>query len=157
PNPAAFSVADNLPTTLSFVSCAATGGGTCLGTLGNRLVSFPALASGASATATLVGRVGATVANGTVIANTAAISNSSAVDPNTANNSASTSITASQPAPTTLTVAPATGPFGGSALLSATLTKTSDHSPAAGETVNFFVNRASVGSVLTDASGIATL
>ncbi len=157
PDAAAFSVADTLPSALSFVSCTATGGGVCLGTLGNRLVSFPSLASGASATVTLVGRASTTITNGTILTNTAAINNSSAVDPNTANNSASTNVTATQPVPSTLTVAPASGPFGGSALLSATLKKTSDNSPAVGETINFFINRASVGSAITNASGVATL
>ncbi len=157
PDPAMFSISDNLPSTLSFVSCTATGGGVCLGTLGNRLVSFPALAGGGSATVTLVGRASNTITNGAIIANTAAINNSSAVDPDTTNNSASVNVTASQPAPTTLTAAPASGPFGGNALLSATLKKTSDNSPAVGETINFFINRASVGSALTDSSGVATL
>ena len=157
PDPALFSVADNLPSTVGFVSCAATGGGVCVGTLGNRLVSFPALASGASATITLVARAGSTITNGTIITNTAVINNSSAIDPDTTNNSASTNVTASQPAPSTLTAAPATGPFGGSAVLSATLKKTSDNSPAVGETINFFINRNAVGTALTNASGVATL
>jgi 6-phosphogluconolactonase (cycloisomerase 2 family) len=157
PNAATFTLADTLPTTLSFVSCTSTGGGVCLGTLGNRLVNFSSLASGATATVTLVAGVGGTVPNGTIITNTAVINNSSAVDPNPANNSASVNLTATQPAATTLTVAPATGPFGGSAVLSATLKKKSDNSPAVGEAINFFVNRNSVGSALTDASGVATL
>jgi 6-phosphogluconolactonase (cycloisomerase 2 family) len=157
PSAAAFSLADTLPSTLSFVSCTATGGGVCLGTLGNRLVSFPLMASGFSATVTLVARVSSTVTNGTTITNTAGLNNSSAVDPNTANNSASSNITGTQPAATTLTVSPASGPFGGSTLLSATLKKKSDNSPAVGETINFFLNRASVGSALTDANGVATL
>ena len=157
PSAAAFSLADTLPSTLSFVSCTATGGGVCLGTLGNRLVSFPSMASGSSATVTLVARVSSTVTNGTTITNTASLNNSSAVDPNTANNSASSNITGTQPAATTLTVSPASGSFGGSAVLSATLRKKSDNSPAVGETINFFLNRASVGSALTDANGVATL
>jgi hypothetical protein len=157
PAASAFSLADTMPSTVSFVSCAATNGGVCLGTLNNRLVSFPSLASGATATVTLVGRVSSTVTNGAIITNTASINNSSAVDPNTANNSASFNITATQPAAATITVAPATGAFGGSAVLSATLRKKSDNSPAVGETINFFVNRNSVGSAITDAGGVATL
>ncbi|HEX4605904.1 MAG TPA: MBG domain-containing protein, partial [Candidatus Angelobacter sp.] len=145
---------DNLPSGLSFVSCSATGG-VCLGTLGNRLVNFSSLANGATATVTLVAGVGSTVPSGTGITNSALINNSSAVDPTPVNNGAAFSVAAVQPAASTLTVAPASGIFGGTAILSATLKKKSDGSPAAGETINFFLNRNSVGSALTDSGGVA--
>ena len=157
PSAATVTISDNLPSTLNFVSCTATGGGVCVGTINARNVTFPSLASGASATATIVAHVVTTIANNTVITNVAKISNSSAVDPNLANNSASASVTALQAVATTLTVPTATGPYGGNALFSATLRKQSDSSPIAGEKVNFFLNRFGVGSAITDANGLATL
>jgi uncharacterized repeat protein (TIGR01451 family) len=157
PSGAAFTLADTLPSTLGFVSCASTGGGVCGGTLNNRLVSFTSLANGASATVTLVGRVSGTVVDGTLITNTAAINNSSAVDPAPANNSASATITGTQPATAVVTAAPATGAFGGSVVLSATMKKKSDNSPAVGKPISFFINRNAVGSALTDATGTAML
>jgi MBG domain (YGX type)/Bacterial Ig-like domain (group 3)/YDG domain len=60
-------------------------------------------------------------------------------------------------APTTLTVSPANGTYGGSASLSATLTKTSDSSAVSGKTINFTVDGNPVGSGTTDPSGLATV
>ncbi len=157
PDAPAFTISDTLPTTLTFVSCAATGGGICNGSGLARTISFPALANGASATATLVGKVSGTVVNNSSIIDTVNINNSSAVDPNRANNSASITVTALKQFPTTLTVPTATGTFGGNAILTAVLKKTSDNSLIAGETISFFLNRAAVGSAITDATGTATL
>lgn len=56
---------------------------------------------------------------------------------------------------TSLTVAPATGTFGGTVDLSATLT--SSGSPLLGKTISFQLNGTSVGSSVTDATGTATL
>ncbi len=58
---------------------------------------------------------------------------------------------------TTLTVSPASGSYGGTTTLSATLTKTSDSTFVSGKTINFTLNSASVGSATTDGSGVATL
>ena len=57
--------------------------------------------------------------------------------------------------PTTLSVAPATGTFGGTVNLSATLTD--GVSPLAGKTVSFTLNGNGVGSAVTDGSGVASL
>lgn len=57
--------------------------------------------------------------------------------------------------PTSLTVSSATGTYAGTVDLSATLTDGS--SPVSGKTVNFTLNGNSVGSGVTDASGVATL
>ena len=157
PDAPAFTISDTLPTTLTFVSCAATGGGVCNGSGLARTISFPALANGASVTATLVGKVSGTVVNNSSIIDTVNINNSSAVDPNRANNSASVTVTALRQFPTTLTVPTATGTYGGNATLTAVLKKTSDNSLIAGETISFFLNRAAVGSAITDATGTATL
>jgi len=58
---------------------------------------------------------------------------------------------------TTLTVAPATGTYGGTTSLSATLKKKSDSSTVSGKTINFTLNGNSVGSAPTNGSGVATL
>jgi hypothetical protein len=57
--------------------------------------------------------------------------------------------------PTTLNVAPATGTYGGTVNLSATLT--SGGNPVASKSIAFAVNGASAGSALTNANGIATI
>jgi hypothetical protein len=57
--------------------------------------------------------------------------------------------------PTSLTVGSATGTYGGTVNLSATLTD--GPSPLSGKTINFTLNGNSVGSAVTDGSGIANL
>jgi hypothetical protein len=59
-------------------------------------------------------------------------------------------------APTTLTVAPASGTFGGTAALSATLTRSSD-GPIAGKTITFTLNGSPAGTATTNASGVASI
>ena len=73
-------------------------------------------------------------------------------------------VTASAPAAaeTSLNVSAASGTFGGTVDLSATLTLTSDAAPISGQTVSFMLNGAPVCGVApvcptTDASGVATL
>src|SRR3954470_3289149 len=56
--------------------------------------------------------------------------------------------------PTSLAVAPATGTFGGTTTLSATLT--SGGSPVTGKTVSFTLNGSPAGSAVTNGSGIAS-
>lgn len=57
--------------------------------------------------------------------------------------------------PTNITVSPASGTFGGTVNLSATLT--SGGSPVSGTTVDFTLNGNSAGSAVTDGSGVATI
>jgi hypothetical protein len=57
---------------------------------------------------------------------------------------------------TTLAVAPATGNFGGTTTLSATL-KDASNAPVNGATIAFTLKGASVGTATTNASGVATL
>src|SRR6185437_14201284 len=59
------------------------------------------------------------------------------------------------PLPTNLSVAAATGSFGGTVNLSATLT--SGGNPVAGKSVDFTLNGNSVGSAITDSNGVANL
>lgn len=158
PAAAAATIEDVLPTgKLFFVSCSATGGGVCSGSANNRFVSFPLLQSGQSATATIVAQASSSLANNSSLSNTVSISSSSAVDPNAANNSATATVNVVTLTPTTLSVAPANGPFGGSALLSATLKKSLDSTPVAGKSVAFTLNGVAVGSAVTDATGLASL
>ena len=64
---------------------------------------------------------------------------------------------ATGPAPTTLTVAPASGTYLGSTTLSAILVTTSGGAPVVGANVDFTLPGGSAGSAITDASGVATV
>jgi uncharacterized repeat protein (TIGR01451 family) len=152
-DPASATVTDALPAGFTLVSCAASGNGLCIGN--SAAANFYLLQNGESQTVTLVASAGASIPDGTVTTNTAVISNNSAVDPNAANNSASASVTVAQPAATALAVAPASGTYGGSTTLSATLT--TPGGPLAGETVSFTLNGSPAGSAVTDANGLASV
>lgn len=91
-------VTNNLPAQTTFVSCGATGGGSCGGNGNSRTVAFPSLAAGASETLTMMVNVNCPVANGTSITNAATVS-SPTDDPDSDNNAVVTSVTASNPAP----------------------------------------------------------
>ncbi len=97
PDPASsITVTDNLPLSLSFVSCLSTANGVCGGSGNNRTVSFTTLASGASATITIAASLSCSVADGTIIGNTASVT-SPVRDPVSGNNSAAVNFTASNP------------------------------------------------------------
>jgi uncharacterized protein (TIGR03437 family) len=89
-------VTDNLPSSVTFVSCSSTDGGVCGGSGNNRTVTFASLASGASATITLVVTANGPV--GTTISNTATVS-STTPDGNSTNNSATATTTVQAPLP----------------------------------------------------------
>ena len=89
-------LSDNLPSTLTLVSCAATSGGACGGSGNNRTVSFSSLQPGQSATVTLVAAVNCTAADGSSISNAAAV-NSTTADNNPANNVAISQVAVSNP------------------------------------------------------------
>jgi uncharacterized repeat protein (TIGR01451 family) len=93
---------DNLPASTTFISCAATGGGACGGSGNNRTVTFSSLASGATATITMVAKVNCPVANDEMIGNTATV-NSTTPDSNSSNNSTTATVTASNPPPSITT------------------------------------------------------
>ena len=97
PDPASsISVTDNLPSQVTFAMCSSTGGGVCGGLANSRTVSFTSLASGASATITIVATLNCSVANGVVVGNTVSVA-SAVLDPVSANNSSSVNFTASNP------------------------------------------------------------
>jgi hypothetical protein len=80
-----FTITDNLPPSVTFISCSSTGGGVCSGTGNNRTITFTALAVGATVSATIVARVNCSTNNGTAIANTATV-NSTTPDYTPGNN-----------------------------------------------------------------------
>jgi hypothetical protein len=82
-----------MPDSLTFVSCAATGGGTCAGSGNNQTITFPSLANNASATVTILATVSDTLTEGTVINNTVTVE-SPTPDADKGNNSATTASTA---------------------------------------------------------------
>src|SRR5882724_3012800 len=98
-NAASVVVTDNLPDSVTFVSCASTGNGVCGGSANNRTVTFSSLPAGASETITLVAKVNCPASNGAVIANSVTVT-SSTHDPDTSNNSATSTVTISNPPPT---------------------------------------------------------
>lgn len=89
-------VTDNLPSSVSFISCSSTSGGVCGGSGNNRTVAFPSLASGSSAEITLVATANGPV--GTTVTNTAAVS-SATPDSNIGNNSATATTLVQAPLP----------------------------------------------------------
>ncbi|MEK6300258.1 MAG: C25 family cysteine peptidase [Acidobacteriota bacterium] len=89
-------VTDNLPAAVTFFSCNSTAGGVCGGSGNNRTVSFTTLASGASATITIVATLNCSVANGVIVGNTASVT-SAVADPVSGNDSSTVNFTASNP------------------------------------------------------------
>ncbi len=89
---------DALPSSLTFVSCSSTLGGTCGGTGNHRTVSFSTFTGGGTATIQIVATLDCAIANGTTITNTAFVT-STTPDSDPTNNSASASITANNPLP----------------------------------------------------------
>jgi len=83
-------VTDVLPAETTFVSCNTTVAGNCSGSGNNRTVTFVSLASGASATITLVAAVNNSTLDGSVIRNVATVS-SATIDIKSVNNITTTS------------------------------------------------------------------
>ena len=107
-------------------------------------------------TATLNATTKGNLTNGTVVTNTANITNKSTVDPNPGDKTSTATITIGTQTGTTLTVPPATGPYGGNATVTATL-KTSGGTPVPNETVGFNFNQNnSTYNAVTDTNGVAT-
>jgi uncharacterized repeat protein (TIGR01451 family) len=156
--PASATIVDNLPSGESFVSCSATGG-VCSQALPNpHTITFTGLAAGASQTVALVAQTSASLLNGATVNNTATLGNKSIIDTNPANDSASASITISaQPGPTTLAVSPSAGSYGGVAVLTATLQKTSNGALLSGKSVSFTLNGVTIGTAVTNNVGQAIL
>lgn len=85
-------IVDPLPASLGFVSCTASGGGTCVNGAGTVRISYPTLPAGESRSATITAQLAASAPAGTVITNTASITSQTA-DPVLTNNAANASVT----------------------------------------------------------------
>lgn len=97
-------VTDTLPATVTFASCAATGGGMCAGSGNNRTVTFTSLAAGATAVITLTTRPVCATPGSQGFNNTATVS-AVTPDQNPANNSATAAVTINCQAVPALTLA----------------------------------------------------
>jgi len=89
-NAPSVTVSDNLPSSVTFVSCLATGGGVCGGNGNNRTVTFVPLTAGASATITMLTSVNNGVTSPS-ITNTSTVT-STASDPDSSNNTATATV-----------------------------------------------------------------
>jgi uncharacterized repeat protein (TIGR01451 family) len=160
PDATSATVVDNLPSGASLVSCSSTGGGVCNNSpqLNPHTVTFASLANGESETITIVAATSASLLNGSSLSNTVTIGNKSAVDPISANNSATATIAiTAQAGPSTLTVSPVSAPYGGLAILTATLQKASNGGLISGRTITFSLNGATLGTGTTNGAGQAFL
>lgn len=158
PDATSATIADNLPAGTTLVSCSSTGDGICKNSplLNPHTVTYASLASGATETITIIATTSANLLNGASLTSTASIANKSAVDPSSANNSATATISiAAQPGPTTLSVSPATAYYGGLAQLTATLRKQSNGAAIPGKSVTLSLNGVIVGTATTNSIGQA--
>ncbi len=90
---------DALPTGTSFVSCLASGGGTCGGSANNRFVTWQHIGGGTEETATLVAKASCALPSGINIENTAAASVATADDPTPLDNLSAFSVSTFNPPP----------------------------------------------------------
>jgi len=91
-------IKDDLPASLTYISCSATGSGVCGGANNNRTITLPLMPANETVTITLMAKVNETALGGTVISNVAAVSGST-VDPDQSNNLATASFNATNPVP----------------------------------------------------------
>ena len=159
-NPAAATgvqLTDTLPAGLTYVPGSASCNGTCSGTpsaVGNQIVwNLGTLPLGATGSQSFQATVSIAAPDGQALVNMGTVA-SAENDANPANDNTTFTTTVAT-TPTSLSVAAASGVYGGTTTLSATLT--SGASPLAGRTVSFSLNGASVGSSTTNASGVASL
>lgn len=82
---------DNMPDSLTFISCSATQSGVCEGAGNNRTVTLPSLANNASATVTIVATVNDSLADGTLINNSVTVDSLTPDSDRRDNSAASTS------------------------------------------------------------------
>jgi 6-phosphogluconolactonase (cycloisomerase 2 family) len=155
---ASATITDAIPAGLTFMSCSVTGGGACTGTNPHE-ITIPTIPAGGKQTITIVAHVGLDQTDGTSISDTATITRSSVTDTNSANDSATASftVTAQANAPTTLLVPNVSGVQGGSAALTATLSKNLNSALVSGKTITFTMNGTAVGSAATGDDGTASL
>jgi 6-phosphogluconolactonase (cycloisomerase 2 family) len=148
-----------LPNGLTFVKCSAPAGAFCSAAFANpHIITFSSLPIGVEQDVTVTVQVDANAINGTGLAVTSVISNMGSADPNLGDNSSSVTLTvAANTGPTMITVAPASGNYGGSATITAILQNATTKALAAGKLITFTLNGTAVGSATTNASGQAVL
>src|SRR4051812_2236730 len=149
------------PTTFTYKQTAANaisgGGSVSVPATQAQIITFPNLGTNETRTILLNATTKGNLTNGTVVSNTANITNKSTVDPNPADNTSTATITIGTQTGTTLTVPPATGPYGGNATVTATL-KTSSGTPVPNETIGFNFNQNNSNyNAVTDSNGVATV
>jgi len=127
-------VSDVLPGGTTFVSCNASGGGTCTGSGSNQSVTFTSLANGEVETITLVVSTNSSLPDGTVILNTASIS-SAVHDTNSGNNSSTAAVTVTRRADLNITSNVAPSPVDAGTNLTYTLVVTNNGPDSATSTV----------------------
>jgi uncharacterized repeat protein (TIGR01451 family)/CSLREA domain-containing protein len=118
--PSSVVVTDNLPASLSFVSCSAPAGVVCGGSGNNRTITFGPLAPNTSQAASLVAKVSCSVANGAFVNNTATVSSASD-DPQPGNNSSIATVSVSNPPPSLAPVSDVFSSAGGTGQVGLTL------------------------------------
>ncbi len=89
-------VTDNLPATVTFISCGASGNSTCGGSGNNRTITFTSIAPNSVETITIFAQANCDVANNATITNAVAATTTTP-ETTTANNSASANVSVSNP------------------------------------------------------------
>jgi len=156
--PASATVTYNLPAGLSLVSCTATGGMCSVNNTNPQTIIFPSIPAGASEPVAIIASSSTDLGNNVSLQFTALISNKGQIDPATANNTQSVSVTTSAVVgPSTLTLSPVTAPYGGTATITATLQKGGNQAVVTGRTITFTFNGNAIGSAVTNGFGQATV
>jgi uncharacterized repeat protein (TIGR01451 family) len=90
-------IKDLLPSNTTFVSCAASTGGMCMGWNNDRKIGYRTLEVGGILTATLVAKVKPTVSQGTTVKNTSSVTTLTSSDPTPADDAMTTSVVVGPP------------------------------------------------------------
>jgi uncharacterized repeat protein (TIGR01451 family) len=150
---------DVLPAGLTYVPGSASCTGTCTGTpaiAGNTIVwNLGTIALGATGSQTFQATIDPAAPDGSTFVNTATIL-SAENDPVPTDNT-STLTTTVVATLTGLSVSDATGTYGGTVTLQATLTNTATSTGISGQLIVFTLNGTAVGNATTNGSGVATL
>ncbi|HWG48387.1 MAG TPA: MBG domain-containing protein, partial [Candidatus Acidoferrales bacterium] len=148
------------PTSFTYAQTAAdassTGGTVVAPGLQAQLVTLPNLTQNETRKVLITGTTASSITNGTVISNRVTISNLSVIDNPAGDTTVTKEVTIGSTGTTTLTVPTATGPYGGTAVVTATLLD-SNGAPIVGANIGFNFNQNnSQYNAVTDGSGVAT-
>jgi hypothetical protein len=121
-------------------------------------ITFPSIPAGKTATVQLAAIASTSLLDGALLTNTATITNRSAIQSALAVSVATSALTiSSQPSASAITIPTVTTTYGGTATLTAVLTKTSNQGDISGKTLTFTFNGAAVGSAVTNFLGQASV